>query len=672
MPDDARGLLQLLASEVERRLSVFAGEVLEVREVRAALHALRGSAAVAGEPDLALVLAQFGARVRQGDESAIAEARDLLTRVAERLRASEPPFANAWPEPPEGLRAARVDARYRSEYLAAMRDRLSELDTTLESSAQPSAVLDSVYRTVHTMKGAATAVGDDTTAWYCHGLEARLKSAAADDWAIARELEQHRLIIRMFIEHPEEALEHLRRRSGGGVVVRDSEVPPRHPTSAHPSRPPSADEDTSAGELLLRVPGAAIDRFVERLERIDLVPDELSGAADVARQLAYRLRDMRSSLHDALRLIGPPRPWGAPAAALQRIEASARTLGVVAENAERGAQLCRRNADVVRVKAAEMRADLSALRRTSLGWIFERVANAVVRLAEGQGQIVDVTITGGDLAIDRRVADRLIDPVLQLAQNAVAHGIQAPEVRVRAGKPPVGKLALEAERIGDWLRITVEDDGRGVDVRHIRELALAHGSIYPELLQGAHEDELLGLLFTPGLTTQEGADLLAGRGVGLDLVREAVRRLGGAIRLGSRAGGGLVATIEVPGERGVMDVVWVEAAHYEFALPLSFTGRIERVPIAGPVASLASCLGLGQGESHGLALELVIHGVSPISIGVDRMGAVEEAHIRPIPSVVAAIGPYSGAVLRGDGSLRLALDAALLAARAWAQAVPAP
>ncbi len=145
-----------------------------------------------------------------------------------------------------------------------------------------------------------------------------------------------------------------------------------------------------------------------------------------------------------------------------------------------------------------------------------------------------------------------------------------------------------------------------------------------------------------------------------------MRRLGGAIRLGSRPGSGLVATIEVPSERGMVDVLWLEAAEQLFALPVSFTGRID-VPRAGKQAvPLARCLGLAAPRPPSLALELVIHGVQSISIGVDAVGEVDEVGIRALPPLVAAAGPYSGAVLRGDGSLRLALDAALLAARAWA------
>jgi two-component system, chemotaxis family, sensor kinase CheA len=650
----------LLADEIERRISVFAGDT-EPERVRAALHALRGAAALAGQHDLALILGQFGARLRQAEPDVAAEARALLARAAERLRAGSPAFPTHWPEPPEGLRAASVDLRYRTEYLATMRQRLLELEGILGSISDPSMMLDQAYRTVHAMKGAAGSVGDDATAWYCHGLETWLKSADAVTGSLRSELERQRMIVQLFVEEPQQALAHLRGEETPLGPLRDSSRPEGKTKSVRPSRPPAADEQVNADELLLHIRGSVIDRFVERVERIERVHGELAGVADLARQVAARLREMRQSLHGALRLIGPPRPWGAPAAALQQIEITARSLGATAEDAERGAQSCRRNAEVVRGRASEMRADLSALRRTSLGWLFERVANAVERLASSGERLVEIRISGGDLPIDRRVAERLLDPVMQLARNAIAHGIETPEQRIAAGKPAVGRLLLEAQRIGDWLRISVEDDGRGADVTRIRELASAEGG-----MPGAPDEDLLALLFTPGLTTQRGADLLAGRGVGLDLARDAVRRLGGAIRLSSRPGRGLTATIEVPSERGVMDVLWVRAVGHEFALPVSFTGRVHQVLPAGPVPALAGCLGLAQRHAPGLAVELSIHGVQSISIGIDGVGEVEETNIRPIPRVVAAIGPYSGAILRGDGSLCLALDAALLAARAWA------
>ena len=662
---DPGDLRALLLTEIERHVDILRAAAADEGAVRGVLHALRGSAALAGEHDLSLVLAQLGTRSRQGDHDALGDIQQLLDSVRQRLAEGLPALASEWPEPPPGLAPSEVDERYRAEYLTAMSERVVELETAARSAREPAEILKHAYRTVHAMKGAATSVGDDATAWYCHGLETRLKGADPAQAGWLEELVQHRMLIGLFVEDPAQALAHLRRRALGASPGEPDVGSDR--ANKRPSRPP-LDDEGSAEDLALPVRGSTLDRFLERLELMDVVHEELMGATEVARQMAQHMRDMRESLLSALRQIGPPRPWGAPASALQRIETTARSLGVSAGNAERGATLFRRNAELVRARSREMRSDLSSLRRTSVGWLFERVANAAERLAGGEGRLVDVQLVGTELAIDRRVAERLLDPVLQLARNAVAHGIAAPEERLRAGKPAEGILRLEAQRIGDWLRIIVEDDGRGVDMDKIRELAFPGGASSSRAGESAQEDEVLSLLFAPGLTTQPGADLLAGRGVGLDLARDAVRRLGGAIRLTNRPGGGLTVTVEVPSERGVLDIVWVTAVEQEFALPVSFTGKLQRLPVQGPTATLASCLGLRTSKPVSLALELAIHGVQSISIGIENLGRVEETHIRPIPRLVAVTGPYAGAILRGDGSLRLVLDAALLAAGAWAHA----
>jgi two-component system chemotaxis sensor kinase CheA len=491
-------------------------------------------------------------------------------------------------------------------------------------------------------------------------------------------LARHQAILAMLLDEPAHALEALRAMAAHKSAPRAGRLSTRPPpsqtgqqpagSSPYQSRPPQTEEEGQTEDLLLRLPSGVVDRMLERLEGFDLVHDELTNVAEVARQVGRRLRDLRVSLHEALRLIGPARPWGAPAAALQRIEAAARTLGAAADHAERGSAACRRNAEVLQTRSGEMRAEVASLRRTSLGWLFARVAHAVERFAASEGRYIRVEITGAELLIDRRAAERLLETVIQLARNAVAHGIQRPEHRVAKGKPPVGTIALRAERLGDWLRIVVEDDGEGVDVERIRELAVQRDVVPAEAVASLHEDELLALLFLPGFTTQAGADLLAGRGVGLDLAQDAVRRLGGAIRLGSRRGSGLTATVDVPGERGLVDVLWLRAAGWEFALPVSFTGKVELTPMQMPVVPLTTCLGLSAAPSSKLGLELSMLGVQPIAIGIDDVGEFQEAAIRAVPAPVAAAGPYTGAVLRGDGALRLVLDPALLAARAWAHA----
>jgi two-component system chemotaxis sensor kinase CheA len=248
----------------------------------------------------------------------------------------------------------------------------------------------------------------------------------------------------------------------------------------------------------------------------------------------------------------------------------------------------------------------------------------------------------------------------------MAHGIEPASVRAEAGKPEVGTIGLRAERLGDWLRLVVEDDGRGVDAARIRELAVERGALSEPAARAAQADDLLSLLFAPGLSTHDRPDLLAGRGVGLPLAHDLVCRMGGAIRLAQRSPYGLTATIEVPSEAGLVEVLWLSCAGHDFALPRAFSGSVAPIEEAPDAIALSACLDLPDPHQPRLSLELALYGVDPIRIGVDAVGQPEETRIRPIPALLSAAGPYSGAILRGDGSLRLALDVALLAARAWA------
>src|SRR5262249_1834810 len=135
-------------------------------------------AGMAGYSELALVIGQLGARLKAGTADAQLVAAHVIGDALERLRSGLTPFATSWPEPPPPLEPSVTDPRYTAEYHSAMRDCLGELDQALASSGDPVAALANAQRTVHSMKGASAAVGDDVTAWYCHGLEARLRTAS--------------------------------------------------------------------------------------------------------------------------------------------------------------------------------------------------------------------------------------------------------------------------------------------------------------------------------------------------------------------------------------------------------------------------------------------------------------------------------------------------------------
>jgi two-component system chemotaxis sensor kinase CheA len=159
--------------------------------------------------------------------------------------------------------------------------------------------------------------------------------------------------------------------------------------------------------------------------------------------------------------------------------------------------------------------------------------------------------------------------------------------------------------------------------------------------------------------------LLAGRGIGLDLALASVQRIGGAIRLTSRRGQGFEARIDVPVEAGLVTVLWVEAAGFEMALAAAHAHSVRKRDATEPLPHLAACLDRRANVEARYAVELDVgeQDGPPAWVGVDRVGRTEEVLVRPLSSLVVGIGPFAGAIVRGDGSLRLAIDAYALAPR---------
>jgi two-component system chemotaxis sensor kinase CheA len=665
---------RLLVGEIERRLAIFVTPNAPLADVRAALHSLKGSAAMAGYSELALVIGQLGTRMRSGSGEARALGAKVIGEALERLRSGLLPFPSAWPEPPPPLEPSHVDPRYLAEYHSAMRDHLGEIDQVLASSGDPAAALEQAQRTVHSMKGGSAAVGDDVTAWYCHGLEARLRGVTgtrgASDALV--ELSRHRVLLALLIEDPARGLDRLRALSRPPAPVTvapaSTSVPPAlaPPSIAPSSAIPPPSRTAEAYDSPLRVSPADLEHVFDRLENVDAVGDEVGAAASTASRMSARLAELRLTLLDATRRIGPARPWGPPERALRDLDVTAEALRRAAARAKLGALGLQNSARLVRSRVREVREGLTALRRTSMGWVFERAGSAVLRFADGHGKLVRVEIAGADVGVDRALAERLLEAVLQLARNAVAHGIQSPAERERAGKTALGTIWLRAAREGNWLRVQVEDDGQGADVDRIRQTAIGRGFASADLLEQSTPPDLMALLLLPGLTTHEGADLLAGRGLGLDVVQTAVRRFGGVVRLQNGSAGGLVATLEVPNDQTDVDVLWLEERGKEFALPVSYAGRVSLATMAAAVnvPRLAACLGERWQTTPRIIVEVEVESLGSVPVGVDRVGEIEQVSLRALPPRIAGAGPYAGAVLRADGALRLALDGPALAARA--------
>jgi two-component system chemotaxis sensor kinase CheA len=453
-------------------------------------------------------------------------------------------------------------------------------------------------------------------------------------------------------------------------------IPAVRSLDSDPPRSSAFEEATAT----IRVAAIDVDRLLEKFDAIDLVREGIAARAESGRETAAALREMRASLGEALRLIGPPRPWGAPAAALRRVDQVAAKLGVFGENLDASSAQAHATEHSLRDDVAEAKRQLSTMRQTTVGRIFARLTTAIESEARRSGRAVIVRSRGADETIDRRIAEQLVEPCLQLVRNAVAHGIETPEARAALGKPQSGTISLGARKLGNRLGIHIEDDGAGVDVSDVRARALEAGLVTQAIAEAADDDTLLSLLFVPGFSTRESSDLLAGRGIGLEIARSVVHRMGGGIRLSSRAGEGFSARIDVPIESGLVTVLWVIAGRDELAIPAVNVRRVrlstdETVDLAR-VPHLLSCLDSAAAGTVAFVIDLELQGEdapsAAVAVGVDSVGRTEELLVRPLGPLVAGLGPFAGAIVRGDGSLRLAIDPWAVAPRARAFSVTRP
>jgi two-component system, chemotaxis family, sensor kinase CheA len=694
-------LERLFLEELERHLGTLSDEISSSDERRRALHAVKGAAGLVGEIPLADAIGRLERRVRDGDGSAEGDAEQLLRDAIGAVRRGEPALRSSWPEPPREL-APRVadDDPLQPTYEAEMRDRLSRLDDAISARTSPTGALASSLREVHAIKGAASAVGDEPMAWFCHGLEGHLRPHLIEPSSAPRglaELASFRGVLAELVVDPRSALDRLRSRGGDPAQRR----PVGSPQGAAQPGAPQGDDDARDGSV--RIPQGALDGLVEGLGQLGLLGVQIAATTGQARSASRSLRHGAALLAEALRLIGPPRPWGAPAAALSRIAQSAQLASQVADALETSAASVRDRTDDLEAGAARATSALRELRRTAIGKLLDRVRLAIEAQAAREGRQVRVIVSGGELAVDRHLAEQLIDPLLQLARNALAHGFEPTEARVAAGKPAAGTLLLSAWLDTDRLRVLIEDDGAGVDTVLVRSRAVSVGLLPADVAPELDDEALLELIFAPGFTTRTDADLLAGRGMGLDLVTAALRRLGGAIRLSSSPGRGVSAVLDVPVDPGLLPVLWVVASGTTYALPARAVARVllphpdepaphltsllapthgaspsappgplaapappprppaphapAEPPATSPMASpMAPALAPAPGAARVLELRSPRGQVPLARVCVDQIGGIADVTLRAVSPLVLAAGPYRGAVVHPDGRLQLVLD----------------
>src|SRR6202142_333140 len=328
---------------------------------------------------------------------------------------------------------------------------------------------------------------------------------------------------------------------------------------------------------------------------------------------------------------------------------------------------------------AQMQSGILEVRMVPLGQSFDKLARIVRQISREHDKDVNLVVTGADTELDKLIVEELSDPLMHMIRNAIDHGIEPRDERLRVGKPPVGTIALNAFQKGNHVVIEVEDDGRGMDPEALLPIAVQRGIVNADEAKELTEGEMLALVFMPGFTTKEVATDLSGRGVGLDVAKTNIGKLGGVVDFTSDGGIGTKMTISLPITLAIIHVLLLQIGPHLFAVPLASVeeaivldeGKVRSVEsrdvltVRGaslPICRLGRLFGLPaiDRDRHGPFVVIARVGASRLGFVVDELVGQQDIVIKPLGKSLKGVRGFAGATELVDQRMALMIDVAAL------------
>lgn len=326
--------------------------------------------------------------------------------------------------------------------------------------------------------------------------------------------------------------------------------------------------------------------------------------------------------------------------------------------------------------AQEMQGAIMQVRMLPVSQLFQRFPRLVRDLSRKLGKQIDLVLEGEDTEADKDVVEMMGDPLLHVVRNSIDHGIEQPDDRVAAGKPATARIRMRAYQEADAVVIEISDDGRGIEADKVKSKALEKGLIDEDRAAALTDDEAVQLVFLPGFSTVSVVTDLSGRGVGMDVVRSAVQKAGGQVRLQSRRSEGTVVTMRLPLSMAVTRVLIVESDNRLFGVPMDVvaeTVRIHRDRIRRfkhsetfvlrdhvvPLLRLRHLLGLPECtecEEEEEAVLVARMGEETFGVVIDRFKERMDIILKPFSGIMSGLTGYAGTALLGDGQVLPVLD----------------
>jgi two-component system, chemotaxis family, sensor kinase CheA len=332
----------------------------------------------------------------------------------------------------------------------------------------------------------------------------------------------------------------------------------------------------------------------------------------------------------------------------------------------------------------DVRDAITRMRMQRIETLLTALPRLVRDLSAELGKQVMIDCDGGDVELDREMIETIRDPLTHIIRNAIDHGIEAPSDRLADGKREIGLLAIAARQSGNTIAIIISDDGRGLDEERIAAKAIATGLITTAERSAMSRDKILNLIFEPGFSTAETVSNVSGRGVGLDVVRQNLEKVGGSIAVASHPGRGTVFTLQIPLTLSIIPGLTVEVSGQRFAIPQSYVeeivqssaraleftlmGETSLITFRGnrvPCLMLAGVLGLPQCDAANSDPTLVMLRLGSgdlFALAVEAIHSHGDLVVKPLAPAVMKSGLYAGSTLLDDGQPVLLIDVARIAA----------
>jgi two-component system chemotaxis sensor kinase CheA len=332
---------------------------------------------------------------------------------------------------------------------------------------------------------------------------------------------------------------------------------------------------------------------------------------------------------------------------------------------------------------AELQSVVMKTRMQAVGSAWGKLPRLVRDIARETDKKIELELRGADTELDRQLVQALQDPLTHMVRNSADHGIEPPAVRLAAGKPEVGTISLNAYHESGNVIVEIVDDGAGIDAARVRAKAIERGLVRREVAEGMSDSQVLRYIFEPGFSTADAVTHLSGRGVGMDVVRSNIERVGGTVELHSTRGQGCTVRVKLPLTLAIVSALLVSTGGESFAIPQSCItelvrfGGAERGNIADlhgiplfrlrdelvPVIGLSALLGLHTVSGEQLKTLVICHvGSCRFGVVVDEVLDTQEIVVKPIGRRVRHLTCYSGCTILGDGRVIMILDPAGVAA----------